>query len=151
MKTFGCALVSSVFVSLFSLTAPTKANDCTQYADRASNAVDFIRARRCDYVGARWSADVHEHRLWCGRVSAAESQVEDRERQRGVYCCNYATATTRQVLDAANLHCGYDGARWSSNIMLHANWCLGAGDGLPESERRERDAGLASCRAQPKR
>ena len=71
------------------------------------------------------------------RFSAAESQVEDRERQRGVYCCNYATATTRQVLDAANLHCGYDGARWSSNIMLHAKRCLAAGDGLKETERTE--------------
>jgi hypothetical protein len=62
-----------------------KEKACQKYAERAVGAVKYAKDMGCDakvISGPRWTSDFQEHRLFCMRSPAAQSNAEDRARNR---------------------------------------------------------------------
>jgi hypothetical protein len=64
------------------------------------------------------------------------------------FCHGYAAAAIRQVrggLAHPSCMAGMQGARWSADVNVHYNWCLGATYAQAGSERDARTAYLRGC------
>src|ERR1700676_2074776 len=64
------------------------------------------------------------------------------------FCKQYARAALNQVRGgSANPRCagGLQGARWSSDLAVHYEWCLGASFGAAGAERDARTQFLRGC------
>ena len=68
--------------------------------------------------------------------------------KRSDFCAGYARAAVEQVKRASLGACGYAGARWTSAIGEHTQWCLRQNHAsAPKAEEAARDVGLRNCKA----
>jgi hypothetical protein len=63
------------------------------------------------------------------------------------FCHNYAEAAIRQVRGAlAHPRCmPLEGTRWSSDVKVHYDWCLGQSRAAADGERDARTARIRNC------
>lgn len=161
-------LVSFVPVSVASpasaqgIFGPLAIDNCSDYVARAMSQVEM--GAGCNFPGPRWSPNRAEHISWCNTASPrarGEAYHERREaliRCRGDIgaiaisnCDDYASRARSEVelAQALGSSCTSKGARWSSNLVQHMNWCDRTATREHESEDAARRKELAQCRPGP--
>ena len=142
---------------------PVAIDSCPDYVARATSQVQM--ATGCSFTGGRWSIDAADHMAWCKVASPRERGREDDERRKALVTCRgdfgavpiknckeYAARSRSQVELAQSLEsdCVFEGMRWSSNLVQHANWCSRTPANRHELEDTARRRELAACKPKPR-
>lgn len=133
-------------------------NSCQDYVARATSQVQM--ATGCNFPGPRWGTNAAAHMSWCKGVSPRARGREDDERRKAlVICrgdvgvvpianCDEYTARFRSQVELAqslDSSCVFEGARWSTNLVQHLNWCSRNSASRHEMEDAARRKELAAC------
>jgi hypothetical protein len=148
------------FASAQGMFGPLPIESCVDYVARATSQVQM--ATGCNFQGPQWSADAKEHMQWCKDASPGDRGRQYSERTKAlvgcrgdigataVRTCDEYASRVRSELDLAQALgsiCSFKGARWSSNLVQHNNWCGRTTTREHESEDAERRKELAQCKA----
>jgi hypothetical protein len=99
-----------------------------------------------------WNAarvpDVRDYVTRCVGGSASASTPPVPSGNPRARCEPYANTAVAQNNENVQRHCGFSGARWSSDFNMHFNWCMTVAPAIADGETQARVNDLARCRTQ---